>query len=119
MYTVNNVTAQVGAGALTLHDGDVMRWQFTLYGYGCDLGLADSCWESESYFSQVDKTDLIRGIGKGKTATATDAELATARTTAVNPAATQQQVTAALTALNTAEPTSAWVRLTTTAQGQP
>ncbi|WP_456698135.1 fibronectin type III domain-containing protein [Aeromicrobium sp. P5_D10] len=118
MYTVNNVTAQVGAGALTLHDGDVMRWQFTLYGYGCDLGLADSCWESESYFSQVDKTDLIRGIGKGKTATATDAELATARTTAVNPTATQQQVTASLTALNTADPASSWVRLTTTAQGQ-
>lgn len=118
MYTVDNVTADVGAGAFTLHDGDVMRWQFTLYGYGCDLGLADSCWDGDSYFSQVDKSDLIRSIAKGHTATATNAELAAAKTTAVSPSATQAQVTGAIYALETAPAATAWVRVNTVAQGQ-
>lgn len=101
MYTVDNVTAQVGAGAYPLEDGDVVRWQFTLYGYGCDLGLADSCYEGSAYFSQVDKTALVRRIGTGPSATATPTELAAARTVAVDPTATQQEVAATQQGLDT------------------
>lgn len=39
MYMVNNSFPSVGAGSYGLmKDGDVMRWQYTSYGYGSDLG---------------------------------------------------------------------------------
>ncbi|MCD7973858.1 MAG: T9SS type A sorting domain-containing protein [Candidatus Azobacteroides sp.] len=38
MYFVNNVAAPVGMGAYNPQDGDVIRVQFTLQGYGMDLG---------------------------------------------------------------------------------
>ncbi|QXT63617.1 DUF4430 domain-containing protein [Tessaracoccus palaemonis] len=101
MYTVDNTTADVGAGAFTVTDGQVIRWQFTLYGYGCDLGLADACWGSPPYFDQVDKTELIRTIVDAPSSTATAAERTAARTVAVNPTATQAQVTDSITALTT------------------
>ncbi|WP_018758252.1 S-layer homology domain-containing protein [Paenibacillus terrigena] len=38
MYEVNNVFPNVGFSQYEPHDGDVIRTQFTLYGYGADLG---------------------------------------------------------------------------------
>lgn len=38
MYAVNNWFPNYGAGQYKLKDGDVMRWQFTTWGYGSDLG---------------------------------------------------------------------------------
>ncbi len=38
MITVNNLFIPVSAGAWELNDGDVIRWQFTLYGLGADVG---------------------------------------------------------------------------------
>lgn len=37
-YFVNNVAASVGMGNSNVKDGDVIRFRFTLYGYGADLG---------------------------------------------------------------------------------
>lgn len=118
MYTVDNATAQVGAGAYALEDGDVVRWQFTLHGYGCDLGLPDSCYEGNEYFSQANKTALVRGIGQGTTPTATAAELSAAKAVAINPTATQPQVDGAVAALESAPVEPEWIRIGTTAQGQ-
>ena len=38
MYSVNNKFPNFGAAAYYPEDGDVIRWQFTVYGYGKDLG---------------------------------------------------------------------------------
>jgi hypothetical protein len=38
-YGVNNQNTNVGMGSYEVKDGDVIRLQFTLYGYGADLGL--------------------------------------------------------------------------------
>ena len=38
MYAVNNVFPGYGAAQYKPKDGDVMRWQYTVWGYGTDLG---------------------------------------------------------------------------------
>ncbi|MEA5118786.1 MAG: DUF4430 domain-containing protein, partial [Propionicimonas sp.] len=101
MFTVNNEAAQVGAGAVKLHDGDVVRWQFTLYGYGCDLGVPTGCWGADPYYTTADKSELIRTLLNADPAKATADELTQARQVAVDPTATQAQVTASITALTT------------------
>jgi len=101
MYTVDNIAADVGGGAYTLHDGDVVRWQFTLYGYGCDLGVPSACYGGTPYFSMVDKSELIRDIANADPVKATSTEIADALTVAVNPTATQQQVNDSIVALTT------------------
>ncbi|MDR0836709.1 MAG: DUF4430 domain-containing protein [Propionibacteriaceae bacterium] len=97
MYTVNNSMASVGSDAYILHDGDVVRWQFTLLGYGCDLGLADGCFGSDdAYFTMADKSALIRALyAPGAVAAAKPAAL----DTIINPLATSGQVNQALAAL--------------------
>ncbi|MBF0780911.1 MULTISPECIES: DUF4430 domain-containing protein [unclassified Granulicatella] len=55
MITVNHFKINVGAGAWTLKDNDVIRWQFTLEGLGADLGLG-----GDALYQHADKTELIR-----------------------------------------------------------
>lgn len=38
MYSVNNKFPNFGAAEYYPKDGDVIRWQFTVYGYGADIG---------------------------------------------------------------------------------
>lgn len=38
MFFVNNATANVGSSSCNPKDGDVIRWQYTVWGYGGDLG---------------------------------------------------------------------------------
>ncbi len=38
MYAVNNIFPNVGASDTKVKNGDVIRWQFTVYGFGEDLG---------------------------------------------------------------------------------
>lgn len=40
MITSNNYFINRSAGAWPLHDGDVIRWQFTVFGTGADLGTS-------------------------------------------------------------------------------
>jgi hypothetical protein len=119
MYTVDNVMAPVGAGAWTLADGEVMRWQFTMHGYGCDTGVPTGCWGAEPYFTMADKSDLIRTLAAPDPATATQTEIQYGRSVAIDPLSTTSQVDQALTALQTGpvEAAERWVTLTLPAQG--
>ncbi|WP_235736283.1 DUF4430 domain-containing protein [Nocardioides alcanivorans] len=121
MYTVDNVMAPVGAGAYELDDGDVIRWQFTMHGYGCDTGAVDGCWGGDPYFTMADKSELIRTLADPDPATATDDEIEAGLDVAIDPLATNAQVDAAIAALNEAEAvveSGPWTTVDTPAQGQ-
>lgn len=61
MYAVNNVPPSVGVSQYTPEDGDVIRTQFTVFGYGMDLG--DSDW-SPGYIKVANKDELTELVGK-------------------------------------------------------
>ena len=44
MYSINGSFPPVGAADYHLADNDVMRWQFTVYGYGADLNAEKEAW---------------------------------------------------------------------------
>ncbi|MDR0436624.1 MAG: DUF4430 domain-containing protein [Propionibacteriaceae bacterium] len=101
MFTANNTMGQEGASAITVHDGDVIRWQFTVWGYGCDLGVVDGCWREPGesappYFTMADKTELIRALFAPDAAAGAKQG---ALDVIINPLATPAQVATALTAL--------------------
>ena len=56
MYSLNNVFPNVGAADRVLKEGDVMRWQFTLWGYGADVG--ESFMGPDNPFVRADKDAL-------------------------------------------------------------
>lgn len=116
MYTVDNVMAPVGAGSYELEAGDVMRWQFTMHGYGCDTGVPSGCWGAEPYFTMADKSELIRTLAAPNAATASAAELAAAKDLGAAPNSTQVEVDAAVTDLRTADVN--WAIVSTSSQGQ-
>lgn len=58
MYSVNSKFPNVGAASYTLSDGDVMRWQFTVYGYGADINADNSEWGQPSIVNSGSKDDL-------------------------------------------------------------
>ena len=49
----------VGAADWILEDGQIMRWQYTLYGYGADLNADNSEWGQESIVKAGDKDALV------------------------------------------------------------
>ncbi|WP_148557309.1 Ig-like domain-containing protein [Terrisporobacter glycolicus] len=61
MYAVNGKFPGVGAAGYKLEDNDVMRWQYTLYGYGADLGGAGD-WGTANIVNPADKDNLVRAI---------------------------------------------------------
>ena len=54
-FSVNNEFPSVSSSDYILNDGDVIRWQFSLYGYGTDL---------EEY-AYTDKSELIKAVANG------------------------------------------------------
>lgn len=55
----------VGAAGWRMRDGEVMRWQFTVYGYGSDLNADNSAWGSASITGDSgDKTELTYKIAQ-------------------------------------------------------
>ncbi len=72
MYSVSNIGDSklpsfpgVGAAGWRLRDGEVMRWQFTVYGYGSDLNADNSEWGSASITGDSgDKTELTYKIAQ-------------------------------------------------------
>ena len=66
MYSISNVNDSdlpsfpgVGAANWQMSDGDVMRWQFTVWGYGADLNADNSAWGQPSITGDSgDKTEL-------------------------------------------------------------
>lgn len=51
-YFVNGEYSQVGIGDYTPVDGDVLEFQFTVYGYGADLGIDNSSWGGAAALKQ-------------------------------------------------------------------
>ncbi len=62
MYSISDryetVFPGVGASGWQLSDGEVMRWQFTVYGYGSDLGADNTAWGQTSIVNVGDKSAL-------------------------------------------------------------
>jgi hypothetical protein len=94
MYSVDHVFVGVGIKECTLKDGDVIRWQFTVAGYGRDMGVETSGMGSgEPFYAHADKTALIRALFAGS---ATDATRQAAKDVLINPLATAGAVGNAL-----------------------
>jgi len=88
MITVNHTLLPVGAGSWIVNDGDVIRWQFTVYGLGADVGI-NSGWGNAPPFIMQDRTALIRALfAPNITASARNAALAIS----INPLATEEQI---------------------------
>lgn len=72
MYSISNIGDSklpsfpgVGAAGWRMRDGEVMRWQFTVYGYGSDLNADNSEWGSASITGDSgDKTALTYKIAQ-------------------------------------------------------
>lgn len=90
MITVNHEIIPVGAGSQVLQHSDVIRWQFSVQGFGEDLGI------SSPLYAHADKTALIRALFAGEVDTAAQQ---TALDVIIDPLATVQAVDAALEAL--------------------
>lgn len=69
MYTVNGSFANVGMGQYYPQQGDVMRVQFTLYGYGTDIG-GDGFGMSEPMFAPViaERDELSAAMAQARAA---------------------------------------------------
>ncbi|MDR1159308.1 MAG: S-layer homology domain-containing protein [Syntrophomonadaceae bacterium] len=93
--TVNHEILGTGAAEYVLKDGDVLRWQFTVWGFGADFGLAQ-IWGGDPYYTHADKTALIRALFAPE---ADENAKNTALQLIINPLATQEQVETALAAL--------------------
>lgn len=65
MVTVNNAMIDLGSATYEVHDGDVIRWAFTLWGFGTDLGYS-SDWSGPAYYNEPNRTALIRNISIAK-----------------------------------------------------
>ena len=48
------------AGSYTFEDGDVVRLQYTVYGYGADLNICDPSWGTDPLIDFADKDALIK-----------------------------------------------------------
>lgn len=95
----------VGASEYRMIDGEVMRWQFTCYGYGADLNADNSAWGTASVVPELgNKSELTWEVAALRKETK-DAELekdenfVKAIAVLEDPAATQSEIDAAYQAL--------------------
>ena len=95
----------VGASGWQLSDGEVMRWQITVYVYGADLGGDNTAWGQSRIVNVGDKTDLTRAVAELRSVY-TDNKLKAnavyqaALDVLTDPEADQGAIDAALNALN-------------------
>jgi putative cell wall-binding protein len=117
MLAVNNESAPVGMSEYTysdFRDGDVMRVQFSLYGYGADIGWDTSVWGGdEPYYAVANRdaltTEIARINGRGDkaawlAANSNKAKYDNALAVLTDLASTQEAVDAALATLTDANP---------------
>lgn len=64
MYSVNNWFPNYGSSVCWPKDGDVIRWQFTTYGYGKDIGGGLDDNFQGSYKKIANKDSLTKKIGE-------------------------------------------------------
>ena len=109
MYTVNNTMPNVGMGNKAPADGDVVRFQFSVYGYGSDIGFG---YDGDPIIVAADKGPLIKKIAEINEAS-NQALYGNSYTAAMDVLkkvdATQVEVDAALANLTVPEATSALV----------
>lgn len=76
MYFVNNISADKGPSDWRVSDGEVLRWQFSVYGYGADLNVDNSSWGGSPGLvpGLGDKDELIALVA-ARRGEKTDAEL--------------------------------------------
>lgn len=68
-YFINDEYAQVGITDYVPADGDVVCFEFTVYGYGADLGIDNSSWGGAAALKeQVNKAELIKLCADAKDA---------------------------------------------------
>jgi len=97
LYTVNHFQAPVGAADFVLVTGDVIRWHFSVEGWGADLGLGFERGAWSQLYEHADKTELIRGMfADGANPDAVEAALEVI----INPTSTQDEVDAAFADLD-------------------
>ena len=72
MYSVNGKYPNVGMSDYILSDGDVIRFTFTLWGWGADVGGGYAAGGSgyANYYKVIDLTDMIREYADNPTSTA-------------------------------------------------
>ena len=59
-YTLNNENTGVGADQAVVKDGDVIRWQFSIYGYGADIGFDTESYTGIKQVSVANRDALIK-----------------------------------------------------------
>lgn len=64
IYSVDNEFPNVGTSDKIPQDGEVCRWQFTLSGYGADLGQDNSEWGAAPSYIGADRSQLLRKIAQ-------------------------------------------------------
>ncbi len=95
----------VGCAEWRMIDGEVMRWQFTVYGYGADLNADNSAWGSSSLVPDAgNKSELTWAVAalrrdKSDAVLEKDENFVAAIKVLENPAATQAQIDSAYEAL--------------------
>lgn len=101
LNTVNHLMLDVGADDFIVSDSDVIRWQFSVEGWGADLGLdIDRGFWTDPLYDHADKTQLIRALFvDGVDSMARQAAL----DVIIDPLATPEQVAAALEALTSGQ----------------
>lgn len=112
MFTVDNKGIDVGAGGVsyadkadTTHytDGSVVRLQYTLYGYGEDVGISWGMMSFDTTNKFVDRSDLISYVADINDEN-TQSEYGTAYTNAVNLLTqwnvTEEEINSAIKALD-------------------
>ena len=60
MFTINNVFSNEGAASTPVKDGDVIRWQFSVYGYGADIGSDTESYTGIKKVTFANKDELIK-----------------------------------------------------------
>lgn len=100
-YFVNGEYAQVGIGDYTPADGDVLEFEFTVYGYGADLGVDNSSWGGAAALkAQTDNAKLIALCAAEPDDTKDSAEYTAAMETLGVWDATQEDIDAAVEVLS-------------------
>lgn len=95
----------IGSAEYRMINGEVMRWQFTLYGYGADLNAENSAWGTSSVISSLgNKSELtweVASLRKSKSDTELekDSNFTKAIKVLEEPAATQEEIDSAYNAL--------------------
>ena len=116
VYSVGNKTQGnaefpgVGASGWGLSDGEVVRWQFTVVGYGADLGADNTAWGTDNIVTVGDKSALtwkVAEINSEGTASSYGNAYASAVTVLTDAEATQAAVDNALAALNAVDDAAA------------